>query len=33
LGRSGKMIIRCLWVLEKRRGKRKNVQFSSIPHH
>src|SRR6266700_1705189 len=31
-GRSGKMIMECLWVLEKTRQKRKNVQSLSIPH-
>jgi hypothetical protein len=32
LGRSGKMIIGCLWVLEKATQKRKNVQALTIPH-
>src|SRR2546430_12184359 len=32
LGRSGKMIMGCLWVLEKAMQKRKNVQSLSIPH-
>src|SRR2546422_7976702 len=32
VGRSGKMIMGCLWVLEKAMQKRKNVQPPSIPH-
>src|SRR5438874_3593659 len=31
VGRSGKMIMGCLWILEKTLQKRKNVQSLSIP--